>query len=516
MNAAISQKTKPSNKVSILISGLTKRYGRFNAISNIDIKILEGEIHSLVGQNGAGKSTLLGILSGRVAPSDGSIQVYEKELDYGDPRSSRRLGIATIYQELTIIPNLSAVDNVFLGQNISKYGFLSKGKMLERYQELCELMNVTIPPTKIANRLSIADQQMLEIMRGIQLNARILILDEPTASLAPPERKSLLETLKSLRSKGITIIYVSHHLDEVLEISDNVTILRNGEKVITEQRSYWSKDKLVSTMLGEEVGNDLVEAVAVSTDINHKIGREVLRAEQVTVPDAIEDINLTIHAGEIIGIGGLVGSGRSTLVRALAGLEPLSSGNLWIEGKKVKWPKSPRHSIRMGIGFAPEDRKHQGLVLDLSCQDNINMTDLKRIRKWGFYSRKSAGKIAEKLGERFGLTRPIDTICRNLSGGNQQKVLLGKLCNLGPNILIVDEPTRGIDIGVKIDVLKVLKQLANEGMSIIIISSELEEVVAVSDKVLVLSKGRLVKEITKNDEISVGNILNATFKGGTM
>ncbi|PWA13067.1 sugar ABC transporter ATP-binding protein [Pueribacillus theae] len=515
MNGAILEKNNTSKDIAINISGLTKKYGNFYAVSNVDITISKGEIHSLVGQNGAGKSTLLGILSGRVTPSSGCIKIFGEELNYGDPRSSRRLGIATIYQELTIIPNLTAVDNVFLGQNISRNGFLSKRKMQQRFNELSELLGVNIPPSALSSRLSIADQQMLEIMRGIQLDANILILDEPTASLAPAERESLLKTIKSLREKGITIIYVSHHLDEVLEISDSVTILRNGEKIKTERGHFWTKDKLVAEMLGKEIGNDLIQVISEPFDNQNLFGKEVLRTRNVVVPGAVKDISFSIRSGEIIGIGGLVGSGRSTFVRALAGLEPTSTGELWIDSKKVKWPSSPRYSMNLGIALAPEDRKHQGLVLDLSCQDNINMVDFKRVRRWGLYHTNSAKNIATVFSKKFGLNRPIQTLCRNLSGGNQQKVLLSKVCNLNPRVLIVDEPTRGIDIGVKIEVLKILKQLASEGMSIIVISSELEEVVAVSDRVLVFSKGRLVKELNEKHEINVGNILRANFLGGT-
>ncbi|WP_051591151.1 sugar ABC transporter ATP-binding protein [Bacillus sp. UNC438CL73TsuS30] len=513
MEGAMIGPVRTFEKEAIKISGLTKKYGNFFANSNIDVTIYEGEVHALVGQNGSGKSTLLGMLSGRIAPSDGSVHIFGRELQYGDPRSSRNLGVATIFQELTIVPELTAVDNVFLGQYMNTKGFLSQGKMKARFKELCAQLGVNISPMETAGRLSIADQQMLEIMRGLQSNANVIIFDEPTASLAPPERKSLLDTIHSLRDQGICIIYVSHHLDEVLEISDHITILRSGKKIRTERIEYWNKDRLVSEMLGEEIGNDLAKVISKSFPENGQFGQEILRAEKVTVPGSIESIDISIRAGEIVGIGGLVGSGRSTLARALAGLEASSSGELWMEGKKVKWPHSPKYSMGLGIALAPEDRKHQGLVLDLSSQININMVDFKSVRKWGIYHKKSAKEKAEKLGNKFGLNRSIDTICRNLSGGNQQKVLLAKVTNINPKVLIIDEPTRGIDIGVKIDVLKILKQLAREGTSIIVISSELEEVVAISDRVLVLSKGKLVNELKTKEEISVNNILKSTFKG---
>ncbi|QCJ42896.1 sugar ABC transporter ATP-binding protein [Bacillus sp. S3] len=511
MANTIIESEKNVSTHSIKISNLTKKYGNFNANNNINLDIKIGEIHSIVGQNGAGKSTLLGILSGRIAPSSGSVHIFSDELHYGDPRSSRNQGIATIYQELTVIPNLTALENVFLGQTISRLGFISKEKMKIRFNELSQIMGVDIPPSLLANRLSIADQQILEIMRGIQSNAKIILLDEPTASLAPPERKSLLKTIKSLRSKGITIIYVSHNLEEILEISDNITVFRDGEKVCTMQKDLWTKEKLVASMLGHENVKEYLKFDIDEKVVRRKDRKEIISCKNVTVPGIIESINLTVFSGEIVGIGGLVGSGRSTFVRALSGLEPTSSGQLVIEGKKEKWPTSPRVAMKYGIALAPEDRKSQGLVLGLSAQDNINMVNFKQVSKWGFYLKKSANSIAQDFSEQFGLTRSVNLECKNLSGGNQQKVLLSKVCNIKPKILIVDEPTRGIDIGVKKDVMKILKDLADKGMGIIVISSELEEVVTVSDRVIVFSKGRMVKELKDKEEISVSNILNSTF-----
>ncbi|MGE7664869.1 sugar ABC transporter ATP-binding protein [Ureibacillus composti] len=511
MSKAVLQPNLKVSTHSIKLSNLTKKFGNFSANNDINLEINAGEVHSLVGQNGAGKSTLLGILSGRISPSSGSVHVFDKELQYGDPRSSRNLGIATIYQELTIIPNLSAMQNVFLGQSISRYGFLSKEKMRRRYMELSQIMGVNIPPSLLANRLSIADQQILEIMRGIQSNAKILLLDEPTASLAPPERESLLKMIESLRSNGITIIYVSHHLEEVLEISDSISVFRDGQKVSTMPKEYWTKEKLISTMLGQDDVSDYLDLGVIQKNDEEETKRVLFSCKNVTVPGVLEAISLDIRPGEIIGIGGLVGSGRSTFVRSLAGLEPTSSGQMIIDGKNVKWPTTPRMALNYGIALAPEDRKNQGLVLGLSAQENINMVNFRNVSKFGFYSKKSAFRIAQDFSEQFGLTRPVKLECRNLSGGNQQKVLLSKVCNTDPKILLIDEPTRGIDIGVKKDVLKKLRELASNGMSIIVISSELEEVVAVSDRVIVFSKGRVTKELKNREEINVGNILKNTF-----
>lgn len=511
-NFVMKPRTKQSD-LSIKVNNISKKYGNFYANYNIDLDIVKGEIHSLVGQNGAGKSTLLGVLSGRIAPSSGTVHVFNQELNYGDPRSSKKLGIATIYQELTIIPELNALENVFLGQTISKYGFISKSEMLKEYKRLSVVMEINIPPFVSASNLSIADQQILEIMRGLQLNAKVLILDEPTASLAPPERKSLLKIVKSLSSKGITVLYVSHHLDEVLEISDRITLLRDGQIIKTEMNKYWTKEKLVANMMGKKLKKTLENNQEESIKSMLHDSEEILKCINLTVPGVLTSINFSAFSGEILGIGGLVGSGRSTLVRSIAGLENESNGEMYIENKKVRWPKSPRTSMKYGIAFAPEDRKDQGLVLGLTVQENINMVKFKNISKFGFYKSKSANQIATHYSDQFGLTKSIKTECRKLSGGNQQKVLLSKVCNLEPKILIVDEPTRGIDVSVKSDVINILKDLASKGMCIVIISSELEEIVEVSDRILVLSKGKIVNELT-GGKISVSNILNSTFQGG--
>jgi ABC-type sugar transport system ATPase subunit len=497
---------------AIHIEGLTKNFGAFRAINRIDISVGKGEVHALVGQNGAGKSTLMGILSGRIAPTEGKVEIFGTPLVFGDPRYSKKLGISIIYQELTIAPNLTAAQNVFLGQTLSKYGFVMERAMERRFKELCGVLGVDISAGTPAKYLSVAQQQMVEIMRGLQSEARILILDEPTASLAPPERESLLQVVDNLRASGISVIYTSHHLDEVLQISDKVTILRNGERIATEPKAYWNKENLVGTMLGEE-GLSPTEG-RKSSERGSFAGDEILKAE-ITVPGVLDHVEITLRAGEVLGIGGLVGSGRSTLVRALAGGEPAAQGTFWLDGKKVRRPKSPADALRYGIALAPEDRKHQGLVLGMSCVDNINLINFKQVKRFGFFRAKEAVRIADGLGRKFGLTRPIHTITGNLSGGNQQKVLLSKVCNVHPRILLIDEPTRGIDIGVKREVMNILRELAQEGMAIIVISSELEEVVEVSDRVVVLSKGRKVKELQK-EEISVGNILNATFREGAV
>jgi len=498
----------------INITNLSKKYGEFFANQSINITIPKGHCHAFIGQNGSGKSTLIGMLSGRIKPTEGNIFIEQNELHYGDPYSSREAGIATIFQELTIIPNMTALDNVFLGFKEGKSILVNRKKRLERFYELSKLLNTHISPNSYAIDLSVADQQILEIMRCLNLDSKILILDEPTSSLAQNEREALLEALMELKKRGITILYVSHHLDEIMKICDSFTVLKNG--VVTEHRDIegWTKQKIVHAMLGEEIDSDFKEILM--QEYPHQIPSEeiVLEVENLESFHFLKNISFTLKRGEILGLGGLVGSGRSAIAHTLYGLGEGCRGTLKLQGESLKIPSTPRQAMGYGIVLAPEDRKKTGLHLGFEVHENIHLIDLKRIGSYGFLSTKKSKNLAQQYIREFKLTRPINSIVKNLSGGNQQKVLLSKVTSVNPKVLIVDEPTRGIDVGVKLDVLRKLKELAMQGMSIIIISSELEEVVAVSNRVLVISKGEIVNELTGKD-ISVKKIVESTFLEGS-
>ena len=411
-----------------------------------------------------------------------------------------------------MIQCLDAVENVFLGQMPSRWGVAGRRQMCARFRELCDMMEVEIEPDVLARRLPVAKQQVLEIMRGLQVNSRILLLDEPTASLGVAEREALYKVVEKLRQRGITILYVSHNLDEVLRLCDTITVLRNGRKIASKPKGDWSKSALVRAMLGSEAAETLDDLQKHDHDEVKTGLRECLRAEGVRVPGVIDSVDLTIGAGEILGIGGLVGSGRTELLRALAGLDPSSKGRLWIDGKSVPWPRRPREAIRRGIVLAPEDRKGEGLVLSLTAADNINMSDFSNVARGPIIDGSRELRHAGDTGERFGFDRNnIKTLCRRLSGGNQQKVLLAKAFNCIPKVLLVDEPTRGIDVGAKGEVLATLRDLAAGGTAVVLVSSELEEVAAASDRILVLSKGRFVKELLGR-KVTVANILHEIFE----
>ena len=479
-----------------------KRFGQTVAIDKVTLEIAQGSVHALVGENGAGKSTLLGMLAGRIGLTEGQIKVFGRPLQSGNVRTARAAGIVAIYQELTIVPALSACANVFLGQTHSHFGFLSERTMRHRFNELCERFGVTIPAHVPAGKLSVADQQMLEILRALQSKAKILLLDEPTSALAPPERDALFRRLRELREQGITVLLISHNLDEVLSIADEVSVCRDGRLVSTARAVEWTKTSLVSAMLGHATSQPTKRRAPSS---HHPL----LRAEAVTVPGKIENLSVTVGMGEIVGLGGLVGSGRTTLLRALSGLEPAASGRLWIEQKERRWPADPLQALELGIALIPEDRK-RGLVLGMPAQENIVLSNLDATAKVGFISQSRLRDCAENalLGYQFN-RRQLPARAGSLSGGNQQKLLMARWRHRPPRVLLADEPTRGIDVGAKEEILARLRDLAANGLAVVFASSELEEVVAVSDRILVISEGREAGHLEA--DASVADILKTAF-----
>jgi ABC-type sugar transport system ATPase subunit len=498
---------------TIEFKGISRTFGVTVALDSIDLKIRRGTVHAFVGENGAGKSTALGILAGRLKPSDGTVTVFDRELPYGDPRACLKNGIAAIYQELTTVPALSPEANVFLGQTTSRLGFLARRQMRSRYEELCAQLGVEAKPSNVAaGRLAVADQQLLEVLRALQVDANVMLFDEPTASLAEHEREAVLTLMKNLRERGITVVFVSHHLEEVLEVCDDISVFRDGVLVSSRPRPEWTHQSLVDAMLGvDKSGKTLQELEQNPQPVAREVraGTPTLRAAGITLAGAIEDVSLAIWGGEIVGLGGMVGSGRTTVVRCLAGLEPRSRGRLWIDGKEVAWPKTVRKALSYGITLVPEDRKGQGLGLGLSAADNVMMSNLGSVSRFGFVRPSKLKAAAATEATPFGFSQGrIGSTAGHLSGGNQQKLLLARAANRRPRVLLVDEPTRGIDVGAKAEILLKLKEMVEEGMSIVFVSSELEEVAGVSDRVLVLNRGQVAAELEREDGISPTSILS--------
>lgn len=484
-------------------ANVSKRFGATQALRNINLELQGGQIHALVGENGAGKSTCLGLLAGRISPSSGTISVFGNEIDYGHPRACRQAGVAAIYQELTVIPTLSPQANVFLSEPLARRGVLSEREMRERYVRLCARVGVAAAPRTVrAGELSIAEQQLLEIMRALVSEAKVILFDEPTAALALVEREALLKLMTELRGQGKTLVFVSHNLDEVMQVSDTVSVFRDGQLVASRPTRGWTKTTLVQSMLGEKARASVLQEMlddAGATDPPHtqQTGRAssdttpLLAGEGITVPGAIRNLGFELRGGEVLGLGGLVGSGRTTLLRVLAGVEPRSTGRLWLDGREVPLPRSVRQSRRLGIGFIPEDRKGAGLLLRMSAMDNIVLSDLHGVARHGFLSRQTMAGASSAAAAQMGFARErIRELAAHLSGGNQQKLLLARWFHSLPRILLADEPTRGIDIGAKGEITDALQGMASDGLGIVLVSSDLEEVCAIADRVLVLSEGQ--------------------------
>jgi ABC-type sugar transport system ATPase subunit len=497
-SAAPTQTAAPA----IRYRNVSKRFGGTTAVDGVSLSIAAGSVHAFVGENGAGKSTLMGMLAGRIALTDGEIEVFGQTLQTGNVRSSRAAGVVAIYQELTIVPDLSACANVFLGQSRSRFGFLSERWMRDRFNALCERLGVVIAAEAPAGTLPVSDQQLLEILRALQSEARILLLDEPTSALPPPEREALFRRIRELRARGVTILLVSHNLDEVLAIADDISVCRDGCLVRSAPAAAWSKASLIAAMLGHTVTPAAKRSKSLTT-------AALLRTENLSVPGKIENICLEIRANEILGLGGLIGAGRTTVLRALYGLEPEARGSLWIDGTEQPLPTSPTQALALGIALIPEDRR-QGLVLGMSAQENIVLADLGSIASAGFISERRLRDCASVAVSDYEFDRRrLPSPAGALSGGNQQKLLLARWRHRPPRILLADEPTRGIDIGAKEEIMANLRALADNGLAVVFVSSEIEEVVAVSDRILVLAAGREAGHLGAGAAVS--DILTAAF-----
>jgi ABC-type sugar transport system ATPase subunit len=492
-------------RLALHAQGIHKAFPGVRALHDVDFDLLAGEVHGLVGQNGAGKSTLVKVIAGAYDADAGVVEAFG-EVRHGDPRARRRSGIAAIYQELTIVPEMSAAANVFLGRPHRRGLFVSRSVTHRAFGQLTTRLGLTIDPDARAASLSVANQQMLELMRALAADHRILIMDEPSASLGPAEREHLHETIRGLREAGVAIVYVSHNLGEVLALCDRVSVMRDGELVATEPADRWTRERLVTAMLGHAVQEPRSKPRR-RTDA----AQEALRVEGLCVPGVLDDISFTLGHGEILGLGGLVGSGRTELLRALAGANAEAHGRLFVRGRQRPWPRTVRSALALGIALAPEDRQSQGLVLSMSAGANVSLSDMQTVASGPVLpERRRLRRAAEILAPlAFDATR-LREPASSFSGGNQQKLVVGKWLHRRPDVLLMDEFLRGIDVGAKAELLAVVMRLAAEGMSVILVSSELEELVEGADRVLVLARGRLVGEVD-HAGASVERILRLAF-----
>jgi rhamnose transport system ATP-binding protein len=483
-----------------------KAFGAVHALVDGEIELRAGEVHSLLGENGAGKSTLVKILAGVYQPDSGTLTVDGREHALRSPAAARAAGIAVIYQEPTLFPDLSVAENMFIGrQPLRKGRRIDARAMRAEAAEIFKQLGVPLDPGRTARGLSIADQQVVEIAKALSLNARVIVMDEPTAALSAAETGRLFDVIATLRGQGKAILFISHRLEEIFAICQRVTVMRDGRHVLTQLLDGLTADDLIRAMVGRDIEHR-------DRDYHAKPGEMVLDVRRLTREGVFTDVSLSVRAGEIVALAGLVGAGRSEVARAVFGVDRYDAGAVTVRGKPLR-KASPASAMAAGVGFVPEDRRQQGLVMDMSVQQNVALASLGQLRQGGFIrssaERTMASDWATRLKIKYGrLTDPVSM----LSGGNQQKVVLAKWLGRKPAVLIVDEPTRGIDVATKAEVHDLLTDLARDGVGILMISSELPEVLLISDRIHVMREGRLVAEFAR-DGANEENIMAAATGG---
>jgi len=478
--------------VALEMIGINKTYPGVNALVEASLTVNDGEIHALLGENGAGKSTLMKILAGAVEMDRGEIRLYGKATEVHSPLDAIRDGIAMIYQEFNLVPTLSAAENVFLGREprAAVPGFVDFHEMETRSQGLMDQLGVKVPVKAPCESLSVAQQQMVEIAKAVSQDAKIIIMDEPSATLSDHELSGLFDMMRTLKAQGVSIVYISHRLEEVFTICDRATVLRDGKVIETRPVSEWTRADIIQAMVGRE----LVEQFPHEEREFHE---PALQVEGLSRAGMLHDITLEVRKGEIVGLAGLVGAGRTELARAIFGADPVDKGFIRIEGKVVH-PRSPAEAIRYGIGMLTEDRKSLGLVLGMAVRENQTMANLGAVCRAGFIDGPKERAAATGLCEQLRVATPsIEQTVANLSGGNQQKVVLAKWLFTQSKVLIFDEPTRGIDVGAKFEIYQLMNRLAAQGVAILMISSELPEVIGMSDRILVMHEGRIAGEVSR-------------------
>ncbi len=491
----------------IQLKGVSKIFPGVIALDKIDIDVYPGEVLGLVGENGAGKSTLIKLLTGAHRHNSGEILVEGKEVNIQGPKHAMDLGITAIYQELNIVRDLTVAENVYLGRELKNKGLhLTDNKeMIRKSAELLRELGQDIDTKITISKLGMGKQQMVEIAKALSVKTKLLIMDEPTSSLSSKEVKELLRTIKELKQKGISIIFISHRLDEIMEVCDRVTVMRDGKKVKTLPIKDVNVDDLIRLMVGRDLKDQFPKVVS-------KIGEEALRIENYTSNNVFNDVSFKVHKGEILGLSGLVGAGRTEVARAIFGVDMINSGTTYINGKKVDI-KCPKDAMAQKIAFLTEDRKGQGLVLDNTVAFNMNLASLNKCKIGMLLDPKKLKEKTTQNINKLDINPPVDSFTvRKLSGGNQQKVVIGKWLNTEANIFIFDEPTRGIDVGAKVEVYNVMNELILNGAAVIMVSSELPEILGMSDRIIVMHEGRVTGEFSRN-EANQENIMKAASGG---
>ena len=503
--------TSPSVSPLLSMRSISKAFGGIPALINASLEVAPAEVHALIGQNGAGKSTMIKILTGYVSRDEGDISFDGGPFEARSPQDAQHKGISTIYQEINLVPFRSITENICLGRESRRYGLLDWKAMHEQARTLLARFKMDVDVRKPLLRFNTATQQMVAIARAIGFKAKLVIMDEPTSSLDEREVAVLFDVIRQLKSEGVSVIFVSHKLDELYEVCDRVTIMRDGRTVKVANMASITKLELVASMLGRDIAQVAKSATAFG-DRHGRIGDVVLTASNLAAGHKVHDVSFSVRRGEIAGFAGLLGSGRTETARLVFGADPMQSGVLTLDGQAVR-PREPIEAIKAGIGFSSEDRKLEGIVPEMSVSENLTLALMPQLTRAGIVDDAKQRAVVEKFIQRLGVKcSGPDQKIRELSGGNQQKVLLAPWLAMNPKLLILDEPTRGIDVGAKAEIQSLIKELADQGLAVLMISSELEEVLEGSDRVFVLREGRNVAEFS-HAEASESAVMTAMAHG---
>ena len=484
----------------VQMKNIAKSFSGTKVLKGVNLELGHGEILALLGENGAGKSTLMKILSGIYSKDSGEIYLDGELCHFQNPKEAQNKGVAIIHQEMNLCNDLSVSENIFLGREVMDGLRLNHKKMDEEAQKILDDLGISMKSTELAGDLKVSEQQMVEIAKALSQDAKVLIMDEPTSALSRKEIEDLFRVIRKLRDEGRGIIYISHRLDELRAIADKVSILRDGENVISGDLKDFSIDDIIRHMVGREIQDKFPRILC-------KKGKEILRVESLNAGPKVRDISFSLYEGEILGIAGLMGAGRTEMTRALFGVDEKTSGKIYLFGEEVK-TNTPKDSIEIGMALIPEDRRKDGLCTDLSIRENISLPNLDSMKNsLGVLSKELELKISEDTIKSLNVkAKDREMISKNLSGGNQQKVVLGKWLVRNPKVILFDEPTRGIDIGAKVEIYQIMNELKKKGVGVLFISSEMEEVLGMSDRILIFCDGRITGELSR-EEANQENIL---------
>lgn len=494
--------------MQIEMRGINKAFGGNPVLQNAGFVLADGEIHALMGENGAGKSTLMKILTGVYTRDAGTVIVDGKEVVYHNPQEAEQAGIVFIHQELNVLFELTVEENMFLGKEIhNRFGVCDKKAMRKEVRRILDILGVSIDPAQKMDTLSVGQQQMIEIAKALMVDAKVIIMDEPTAALSASETRTLFEVIRSLKKKGVSMVYISHRMEEIFELCDRITILRDGEYIGTRNIPETNMTEIVKMMIGREIGERYPERHVTPGDV-------VFEVKDLCCPNVFKNISFSVRAGEVLGVAGLMGAGRTEVMQAIFGNMPNVSGQIFMNGTEIH-NKFPWDAMNNGIGFITEDRKVEGLMLDKSIEENISLANLQRISKHGVvHAKEEDDMVAAGIADLHIKCTGSQHVCNNLSGGNQQKVVFAKWIFTNPKVLILDEPTRGVDIGAKKEIYSIINDLAAKGVAVIMVSSELPEVLGMSDRVMVMHEGTIGGFIDKEKANQENIMILAT--GGTL